>query len=106
MAELADMLSTHLKDPEAGWSMGTFGAIAEFHQVPGEALVVDAPDLFCRATERGGVWIDPARISDIVPVAYEALKSESAPLEPRGRSVPARRRCTAGGAGAPDRTWP
>ncbi|NVD40244.1 hypothetical protein HT585_15355 [Ensifer sp. HO-A22] len=73
MTELADMLSTHLKDPEAGWSMGTFGAIAEFHQDAGEALVVDAPAVLCRATERGGVWIDPARLTEIVPVAYEAL---------------------------------
>lgn len=73
MAELADVLRTHLKDPEAGWSMGTFGAIAEFHQDPGEALVVDAPDVLCRATERGGVRIDSARIADIVPIAYEAL---------------------------------
>lgn len=73
MAELADMLSTHLKDPEAGWSMGTFGAIAEFHQDPGEAPVVDAPEKFCRATERGGVRIDPACVADLVPVAYEVL---------------------------------
>lgn len=73
MAELADMLSTHLKDPEAGWSMGTFGAIAEFHQDAGEVLLVDAPEMFCRATERGGVRIDPDRAADIVPVAYEAL---------------------------------
>ncbi|WP_457588098.1 DUF6925 family protein [Ensifer canadensis] len=73
MTELADMLRTHLKDPEAGWSMGTFGAIAEFHQDPGETLAVDTPDLFCRATERGGVRIDPSRLADIVPVTYEAL---------------------------------
>lgn len=73
MSELADVLSTHLKDPEAGWSMGTFGAIAEFHQDRGEALVVDTPDVFCRATERGGLRIEPARLADIVPVAYEAL---------------------------------
>lgn len=77
MTDLADVLRTHLKDPEAGWSMGTFGAIAEFHQDPAETLLVDAPDRFCRATERGGVRIDPTRAADIVPVAYEALSPKA-----------------------------
>ncbi len=73
MADLADVLRTHLKDPEAGWSMGTFGAIAEFHQDPGETLIVDREDMLCRATERGGVLIDVARLGDIVPVAWETV---------------------------------
>lgn len=68
--DLTATLTAALSDPEAGWSMGSFGAIAEFHHVAG-----DAPARLlsgCGAvTARGGIRLDdPERI---VPVAWEAL---------------------------------
>lgn len=53
--------------------MGAFGAIAEFHQDDGETAVIDSPDQLSRATERGGIRIDPSRLSEVLPVAYETL---------------------------------
>lgn len=68
--DLVQTLSSALSDPEAGWSMGSFGAIAEFHHVAGDP----APDLLpgCGAvTARGGVRFDA--LTDVIPVAWEAL---------------------------------
>ncbi|UPA25227.1 hypothetical protein K6301_03185 [Shinella oryzae] len=50
MADIRDVLIDHLIDRRAGWSMGSYGAVAEFHQDPGEYLQADAPTLFVRAT--------------------------------------------------------
>jgi len=68
---LETILKTYLCDPEAGWSMGTFGAIAEFHQDPAEPAVIDVPDQLIRATSRGGIRLS-LRYNDLVEaVAYE-----------------------------------
>ncbi len=72
-ADLAGLLTGSLADAGAGWNMGGFGAIAEFHQDPGEPAIVDHPDALSRATARGGIRIDPAMVSTIVPLAYEML---------------------------------
>ncbi|MEM9784211.1 MAG: hypothetical protein AAF899_17270 [Pseudomonadota bacterium] len=69
MAELGAVLETHLGDWQAGWSIGSFGAIAEFHHDAGEAAVVTGP--LTRATARGAIRIE--RVEDVVPVAWEAL---------------------------------
>ena len=46
---LESVLSDHIKDPSSGWSMGSFGALAEFLQDEGEPIVVDEIDaLTCR----------------------------------------------------------
>ncbi len=73
MADLRDILQTHLVDEKAGWSMGSFGAIAEFHQDKGEYLEADAPALFVRATRRGAIRLNAATVDRIEPVAYETL---------------------------------
>lgn len=70
MTKLDALLRDHLADPESGWSMGSFGAIAEFHQDPGEPVVVD--NGLARATERGGIRIDLDR-RDVLAIAYETL---------------------------------
>lgn len=67
---LPDLLHAALIQPETGWSMGSFGAIAEFHHVAGDP----APELLpgCgAATARGGVRLE--NIEAIRPVAWEAL---------------------------------
>ncbi|WP_411032769.1 DUF6925 family protein [Shinella sp. BYT-45] len=73
MADLRDVLQDHLADEKAGWSMGSFGAVAEFHQDKGEPLDADAPALFVRATRRGAIRLDAGMVGRIEPVAYETL---------------------------------
>jgi len=53
--------------------MGSFGAVAEFHQDRGEFLEADAPAMFVRATARCAIRLDVEAVSQIVPVAYETL---------------------------------
>lgn len=52
--DLSKLIASSLNDSRTGWSMGSFGAIAEFHHVEGDpgALWTDA---FARVTSRGGV---------------------------------------------------
>lgn len=66
MPDLVAILSQHLADPGTGWSMGSFGAIAEFHQDPGEPA--EAGPLV-RRTGRGAIRLELAE--GTVPVAYE-----------------------------------
>ncbi|MEM7058802.1 MAG: hypothetical protein AAF557_14520 [Pseudomonadota bacterium] len=69
MPDLAETLSAHLRNPASGWNVGSFGAIAEFHQDPGEPALVEGP--LERATGRGAIRIE--RIEGVTPVAWEAL---------------------------------
>lgn len=73
MGDLEQLLRQHLADWRTGWSMGTFGAVAEFHQDRGEVTVVDEPLSLMRATKRGGIHIDRRRLASIRPVAYETI---------------------------------
>lgn len=70
MQNLEDMIRAGLNDADAGWNMGSFGAIAEFHHVAGD----DAPtraDALQQSTGRGGIRIDT--LAGVTPVAYETL---------------------------------
>ncbi|MEM1313246.1 MAG: hypothetical protein AAGI51_01745 [Pseudomonadota bacterium] len=69
MPDLKEELSARLRDPGAGWSVGSFGAIAEFHQDPDEPAEVEGP--LERATARGAIRID--RIDGARAIAWEAL---------------------------------
>ncbi|PSM16510.1 hypothetical protein [Nitratireductor sp. StC3] len=73
MNDLENLLRRALADWQCGWSMGTFGAIAEFHHDDGETTVVDDPATLTRATARGGIALDRAALAAVVPVAYETL---------------------------------
>ena len=73
MIDLEQLLRQHITDWQSGWSMGTFGAIAEFHQDDGEVAVIDDRFALARATKRGGMRLDRKRLADVVPVAYETL---------------------------------
>lgn len=74
MLDLEQILNAGLLQPEAGWNMGSFGAIAEFHHVRDEA-----PPLVCapltQITARGGIKI--TRLEGVRPVAYEMLSPRS-----------------------------
>lgn len=73
MNRLQNLLDQHLANWQSGWSMGSFGAIAEFHQDLGEIPVIDDPANLTRATRRGGIRIRPSALAHVVPVAYETL---------------------------------
>lgn len=69
MLQLETVLRAGLNDPEAGWNMGSFGAIAEFHHVAGDAAPL--AEGFTQFTDRGGVRIE--RLEGVRPVAHETL---------------------------------
>lgn len=73
MTDLEHLLRTHLVDSRTGWSMGSFGAIAEFHQDQGEFAVVDDTYNLTRATRRGGIKLRRSAITETKAVAYETL---------------------------------
>lgn len=74
MAETPDIqrvLCEHLHTPSSSFSIGSFGAIAEFHRRADEPLVLDDPETLTVATERGGLRV--ALIEGVSPLAYETL---------------------------------
>ena len=65
------ILCEHLHDPSSSFSVGSLGAIAEFHRKADESLVVDDPLQLISATARGALRID---LTDgVTPLAYETL---------------------------------
>lgn len=72
-AAVAGLLRRMLADEEVGWSIGTFGALAEFHHVEDDPPpVVNATDTGGEIiTARGG--IRAASMPGALPVAYEGL---------------------------------
>ena len=68
-SEIAALLRDALADPDTAWSLGSFGALAEFMRDPGEA-VHPLPDArLGLATARGAIALTPT--ADLRPVAYE-----------------------------------
>ena len=64
------VLARHLGDPTSSFSVGSFGAIAEFHRDPGEEPTLDDRAGLRIATGRGALWINDR--AGLVPLAYEA----------------------------------
>ena len=65
MTELGTRLAEHLRDTASSWSMGSYGAVAEFFQKPGEAIA--GTDDFTCVTPRGGIRLeirDDIRVCD------------------------------------------
>lgn len=73
MTELEPLLQRHLGDWRSGWSMGSFGAIAEFHQDADEQPVIDEPLELTRATRRGAIRLERRRLAEATAIAYETL---------------------------------
>lgn len=71
--KLKNLLKLQLRDIEAGWSIGSFGAIGEFHQRVDDDLQIDAEDQYMRATEKGAIRFDSAYFEQMNVVAYETL---------------------------------
>jgi hypothetical protein len=74
--DVIDFLAERLADTEAGWSVGTFGAIAEFTRDAGEPASLDrTATSVAVVTARGGLRIEPR--SDLRLIASESLTAES-----------------------------
>lgn len=71
---LIGVLQEELACPDSSWSIGSFGAIGEFHQDAGEPLLVDQPARFTRATARGAIQLEPR--ADVRACAYECLSAD------------------------------
>lgn len=69
--DLRAVLHRHLRDPTSSFSIGSYGAIAEFHRDTDEALAGDGEAELAAATARGALRID--RTEGVVPLAYETL---------------------------------
>lgn len=66
---LTSLIERHLIDPSAGWSVGSFGAIAEFTHDPGEAVCFARDRGLSAVTARGAIRLDP--LPAVRPVPYE-----------------------------------
>ncbi len=59
--EVRDVLDAELRDPGTGWSLGVFGALAEFMHDPDEAAtIIHQPCCILAKTTRGGLRIATA----------------------------------------------
>lgn len=70
-ADIRASLRAHLHDATSSFSIGSFGAIAEFHRDPAEPLRLDHPDGLTVATARGALRVELAE--GVRPLAYETL---------------------------------
>jgi len=76
MASAFELIEAQIADPDAQWSLGTFGAIAEFARDADEpAEIAQAEQSISVVTPRGGLRID-AR-PDLRPVAFETVTTSA-----------------------------
>jgi uncharacterized protein DUF6925 len=74
--ELLDFLAGQFEDAEAQWSLGTFGAIAEFSREPDEPVEITRTETSIAAvTARGGIRLE-AR-PDVRLVAFETISTQA-----------------------------
>ncbi|MBO1022815.1 hypothetical protein IPV08_22915 [Methylobacterium sp. SD274] len=67
------LLREALANPTTAWSLGSFGAIAEFMRDPNEPILTLPDERLGMATTRGAIALTPS--SDLRPVAYETAVS-------------------------------
>ncbi len=70
-SDIQPALRTHLRDARSSFSIGSFGAIAEFHRDPDEPLQIDEPASLTVATTRGALRVESHE--GVMPLAYETL---------------------------------
>ena len=67
-----DLLQREISNPETQWSLGTFGAIAEFSRDPDEPVrLVASAETVSAVTARGGIVLPPH--AAILPFASEGI---------------------------------
>jgi hypothetical protein len=73
--DLIDFWRPMIDDPGNSWSIGTFGAIAEFHRTADEAAErFDTATSLVIATSKGALRIDATQDLDVVP--FDSLNSD------------------------------
>ncbi len=73
-ARLAELLRDAVADPENSFSIGSLGAIAEFHRDASEPLTLDALERLSIAMPRGALSIDLR--AGVVPITHENTTDE------------------------------
>ncbi len=76
MTDLLDFLAEQVANNEVAWSLGTFGAIAEFTRDADEPVVLDRADGSISAVTARGAW----RITlhpEVRPIASESITTKS-----------------------------
>jgi hypothetical protein len=75
MAGAFDLIAGELADAEAQWSLGTFGAIAEFSRDADEPADIQHGEMSCAVvTPRGGIRL--LAHPDLRPVAFETIATQ------------------------------
>src|ERR1044072_7920310 len=75
-ASAFELIADQLADPEAQWSLGTFGAIAEFmRDADGPAEVVREDPAAAVVTARGGIQLHA--LPGLKPIAFETITTQS-----------------------------
>jgi hypothetical protein len=67
------LILDHIHDPDSSWSVGRFGAIAEFHRDRDEKVEIRDTPAITAATDRGAIRIDV--LPEVRPVAYETIST-------------------------------
>jgi hypothetical protein len=71
-AQIAKLLTEQIRNAETQWSLGTFGAIAEFSRDPGEPVqLTTSEEKISAITARGGVTIH--MVDELRPFASEGI---------------------------------
>ena len=71
-AAAIDLLNREISNPDTQWSLGTFGAIAEFSRDHDEQVrLSQTPDAVSAVTPRGGIALKPH--ASIRPFASEGI---------------------------------
>jgi hypothetical protein len=58
MTDITEIVAEQIRNSGSSWSMGSYGAVAEFFQEPGEAIHSGSDELLTRRTPRGGIQIE------------------------------------------------
>lgn len=71
-----ELMTDHLADAQAQWSLGTFGAIAEFMRDADEPADIQHREISCAVvTARGGIRL--LAHPDLRPVAFETISTQA-----------------------------
>jgi len=73
MNKKAELVAKQLLDIETGWSIGSFGAIGEFHQRADDDVRKNKPSELIRVTEKGGIRVLADKLGESRCIAYETL---------------------------------
>lgn len=74
--DIRPLIRQGLHHPENSWSIGSFGAIGEFHQTAGETVLASSEEDLLRVTERGGIRINSDTLENLKMICFETLSPD------------------------------